>query len=94
MEIEFSPIFRKQYLKVNVRIRNKTNDCLRVFKNNPNDLQLNNHALKREWEGYRSIDITNNYRAIYEKKKVGEITIAYFVAPGTHKQLYSFKTSN
>jgi len=89
MEIEFSPIFRKQYLKVNVRIRNKTNDCLRVFKNNPNDLQLNNHALKREWEGYRSIDITADYRAIYKEIKQGKDIIAYFVAIGTHKMLYS-----
>lgn len=57
MEIELNADFRKQYLKSNVRIRNKTNDCLKIFKKNPEDLQLNNHELREEWKGHRSINI-------------------------------------
>lgn len=91
MELEFSAEFRKQYKKVNVRIRKQTKDRLRIFKNSPNDLQLNNHELKREWRGYRSIDITADWRAIYQEKQVEKATIAYFVDIGTHKDLYSKK---
>lgn len=88
MEIEFDPEFRKQYKIVGVRIKNYTKKRLRIFKNDPDDPQLNNHTLKREWEGFRSIDITNDYRAIYREKSRGDQTTAYFVALGTHGQLY------
>jgi hypothetical protein len=36
----------------------------------------------------RSIDITNDYRAIYEEVREGDNTIAYFFLLGTHKELY------
>lgn len=89
MEIEFNVTFHKQYLKSNVRIRHKANECLRIFRKNPQDSSLNNHELKREWEGYRSIDITADFRAIYIEKKIGEKISAYFVRFGTHEDLYS-----
>lgn len=88
MEVEFSPEFRRKYRKADVRIRRKVDDCLRIFGNNPNDLKLHNHELKREWKGFRSIDITSDYRAIFEYKKVGKETFAFFVEIGTHKELY------
>lgn len=88
MEVEFNPEFLKKYRQSDVRIRHRVNDCLRTFKNNPADPELNNHALKREWTGFRSIDITSDYRAIFEYKQEDEETVAYFVALGAHKQLY------
>jgi len=92
MEIEYSADFRKQYLKANVRIQNKMNVCLRIFKNNPDDLQLNNHSLKRNYLGFRSINITSDWRAIYIEKTEGANKVAYFVALGTHDMLYSNKS--
>lgn len=88
MKIEFSPEFRKKYRTADVRIRHRVDDCLRVFKNNPTDLELDNHELKREWEGFRSIAITSDWRAIFQYKQAGEETVAYFVTLGTHKNLY------
>ncbi len=88
MEIEFSAGFRKQYHKTDVRIRHKIDNCLRIFKSNPNDLQLNNHELRKEWIGYRSIDITSDYRALYIEKSTEEDTVAYFTIIGTHDELY------
>ncbi len=88
MEIGFSPRFRKQYRKADVRIRHRIDDLLRIFKSNPNDLQLNNHELEREWIGYRSIDVTADWRAIYEEKTEGGEIVAYFIELGTHEQLY------
>ena len=88
MEVEFSPEFRKKYRRSSIRIRHRVDDCLRIFRSNPNDLELNNHALKREWEGFRSIDITSDWRAIFEYKLVGNDIVVYFIDLGTHKQLY------
>lgn len=88
MVVEFSPEFRKKYRKADVRIRHRVDDCLRIFRDNPKNPELANHALKREWGGFRSIDITNDWRAIFEYKRVGEEIVAYFVALGTHDELY------
>lgn len=88
MVVEFSPEFRKKYRKADVRTKHRVDECLRIFRNRPKDPELDNHALKREWEGFRSIDITSDWRAIYEYKQAGEEIIAYFVALGTHKELY------
>jgi mRNA-degrading endonuclease YafQ of YafQ-DinJ toxin-antitoxin module len=45
-------------------------------------------SLKEPYEGLRSIDITNDYRAIYEEVPSGTETIAYFSLIGTHDELY------
>lgn len=89
MKIRYEPSFYKLYKKANVRIRNKFDNQLRIFKNNPFDPILKNHELKREWEGYRSINITADYRAIYKEIKLDEETVSYFIAIGTHEELYA-----
>jgi addiction module RelE/StbE family toxin len=61
---------------------------LRVFTKNPFELGLDNHPLRDQWEGYRSIDITSDYRAIYKEVQEGEELNAYLVALGTHEELY------
>ncbi len=88
MEIEFSANFRKRYLKANVRVRNRVNELLKIFKNNPNDPQLNNHKLTKEWERHRSIDVTSDWRAIYKEVLIDEDIISNFVDIGTHQELY------
>ncbi len=47
---------------------------------------LNNHPLAGRWTGYRSINITGDYRAIYE---LIEEDLAYFVTIDTHSNLYT-----
>ncbi len=88
MTVRFTNDFFLQYKKADIRIRSKVDDCLRVFKRNPNDLQLKNHRLKREWVGHRSINITSDWRAIYREVRLAGEIIIYFVALGTHRQLY------
>lgn len=85
---ELDPKFRRKYLKANVRIRNKVDECIRIFVKNPNDPFLNNHKLRREWVGHRSIDITSDWRVIYKEIIIGDQIIAYFVDIGIHKELY------
>ena len=88
MIVRFANDFLLHYKRADVRIRNKTDDCLRIFKRNPNDLRLKNHKLKREWIEHRSININSDWRAIYKEVKLSDGIIVYFVALGTHKQLY------
>ncbi len=88
MIIKYSPVFIKTLKKLDVRIRKSFKEQILLFSKNPNDPQLDNHQLKREYQGLSSIDITADFRAIYEKKYEGEKETAYFVLIGTHKQLY------
>ena len=88
MILRFSSEFAERLKKVNVRVRKSFKQRIAVFYNNPNDPLLNSHPLRKEWQGYRSIDITNDWRAVYtEKAERGEV-IFFFVAIGTHKELY------
>ncbi len=50
--------------------------------NNP---LLNDHGLNPPWDGYRSINITGDWRLVY--KKLGTDTY-YLRAVGTHHQLF------
>lgn len=94
MKVLFNSDFYRQYKKTNVRIRNSVDECIRIFRKNPMDLQLNNHALRDEYLGYRSIDITVDWRAIFEEIQAGEDTVAYFITLGTHEQLFGNKRLN
>jgi len=46
---------------------------------------LSNHALTGRWDGYRSINISGDLRAVYE---MIDKDMVYFVAFGSHSQLY------
>jgi len=85
MEIHYSSRFRKQYKKLMKPIRLKVHERVRVFLKNEFDPLLDNHPLQGKYVGCRSIDITGNYRLIYEKYPDGSLN---FVAVGTHSQLY------
>lgn len=88
MTVRYDPNLLARLKNLDVRIRNRFTERIEIFIKDPNNLQLHNHALRDEWEGYRSIDLTNDWRAIYTEKLEGEKTVAYFVAIGTHKDLY------
>lgn len=88
MTIKYAPSFFDKLKKVDVRVRKRVKERMLIFSKNPNDPQLNNHPLKYEYQGYKSIDITADYRALYQEKQEGEETIAYFTLLGTHDQLY------
>ncbi len=91
MRVFYDSAFYEKLKRVDVHIRKNLKERILIFSRNPNDLQLNNHPLKREYEGYRSIDITGDWRALYKEVPIGEEVIAYFVFLGTHKDLYEQK---
>lgn len=88
MKVRYSLGFSKQYKKANVRIRGSVDEKIKIFLKDPDDPQLDNHSLKDEYLGYRSIDITSNYRAIYREIQIEDEVVAYFEALGTHEELY------
>ncbi len=88
MIVQYDPDLLKKLQKVDVRIRKSFFKKIKLFEHNPHELQLNNHALKREYKGYRSITITSDWRAIYEDITEEDEKIAYFLALGTREELY------
>jgi addiction module RelE/StbE family toxin len=89
MKIQLSSYFHRKIKKEDVRIQKSFKEALRLFILNPFDPQLDNHPLKDPWNGCRSIDITGDYRAIYEELNKGDDVIAYFITIGTHQELYA-----
>jgi addiction module RelE/StbE family toxin len=89
IKVKFSKEFIVHYKKADVRIQHQFDERILIFKRNPQYLQLHNHSLRDDWKGYRSINITADWRAIYKEiSEETETTLAYFIALGTHEQLY------
>lgn len=89
MRYQLSGEFRRKYKKQNVRIRKVIGEALRKFSKNAFDLSLRNHGLERELQGFRSIDINVDFRAIYEEIKEKDSPFAYFDNFGTHEELFT-----
>ena len=85
MRVVFHKNFKKQFKKLRKNEQNKFNAQLAIFLENPFDPLLNNHPLQGKYEGFRSINIGGDLRAIYE---MAEKDIAYFIAIDTHSKLY------
>jgi mRNA-degrading endonuclease YafQ of YafQ-DinJ toxin-antitoxin module len=49
------------------KIQHKAIASLEVFVSNPFDDNLRNHALKGKRHGFRSIDVTGDYRIIFRE---------------------------
>jgi mRNA-degrading endonuclease YafQ of YafQ-DinJ toxin-antitoxin module len=89
MKWQLSPRLIDKLKKVDVRVRKSFYESIRLFEQSSYDLHLDNHALEGEFAGFRSIDVTNDYRAIYEEVPSGSPEpIAYFFLLGTHKEPY------
>jgi addiction module RelE/StbE family toxin len=77
--------FERQLAKLPPKRRTKVIDCIEIFLQLPTEPSLRNHALTAEWLGYRSISAGGDLRLHF--KIVGN-GVVYFVAVGTHSQLY------
>lgn len=83
--IEFTKSFTKKFKTMPVPKQQHFYERLELFKKNPHDRLLRDHALKGKYVGFRSIDIENDLRAHYYIKN-GTVVIFAFI--GTHSQLY------
>ncbi len=85
MTIFYSSLFKKQVRRLSPKLKRSLAERLRLFAENPYHSLLENHALRGERLGYRSINITGDWRVIYEP--VSE-TNARLIEVGTHHDLY------
>lgn len=84
-QIEFTKGFTKQFKKLRINQQERFYARLELFKKNPHDRLLRDHALKGKYKGYRSIDIEGDLRALYYIE--GDKVIVFAII-GTHSQLY------
>ncbi len=84
MQIKFAKKFKKRYEKADSKIQSAFDKRLELFLKNPFHELLNNHTLTGEYLGYRSIDITGDWRAIFSQQD----NVVNFKILGTHSQLY------
>ena len=84
MNVFTSRKFEKMFKKCSPEIRKKFIDRLKIFKGNKQNPVLNNHQLSGILVGLRSINVSGDYRAIFEEKAEDII----FIAIGKHSQLY------
>jgi addiction module RelE/StbE family toxin len=88
LRIDYSRKFIKQLKKAPLSIKIAFKDRLIIFLENPFAPMLNNHLLKGRYLYFRSINITGDWRAIYQEIIEKNEKIAIFLALGTHSQLY------
>lgn len=88
MEIFYKKSYEKMYRKLPLVIKNKVDERILWFRDNPFHELLLNHALIGEYEGYSSINITGDYRVIFAELSLWHYEFVEFVEVGTHSQLY------
>jgi addiction module RelE/StbE family toxin len=87
--IEYSERFIKQLTAAPDTVKAAFRDTIILFATDPHHKSLRNHPLQGKLAGYRSIDVTEDWRAVFREKKAGEGTVTYFYKIGTHRQLYT-----
>ncbi len=85
MRYSTSKKFDKQFSKLPESVKEKAITRLRIFIADPFETNLNNHPLSGTFSDCRSINITADIRAVY---KTVEEDLVYFVAIGSHSELY------
>ncbi|MDO8609051.1 MAG: type II toxin-antitoxin system mRNA interferase toxin, RelE/StbE family [bacterium] len=88
MNIKFAKKFEKQFNRASKDIQKAFHKRLDIFISDPFHSQLHNHQLTGKYKGYRSINITGDWRAIYCEIKDSDGVIIIFEVLGTHSQLY------
>lgn len=85
MIAQFHKNFEKQYKKLPSKQKERFKEKIAIFLRDEFNPILNNHPLKGKYNGYRSINVTGDLRAIY-KRESGERII--FVTIDKHSNLY------
>lgn len=88
VRIDFTTRFEKQRKAAPLEINRVFRETLALFLEDSYHPSLRNHPLKEKFAGYRSIDVTKDWRAIFKERKVGNTRIIVFHLLGTHAELY------
>ena len=85
MEVRYSKKFVKQLAKQPETIKHALKLRVQLFEEDQHHPFLRNHTLHGDLEGYYSINITGDVRAIYE---IVDNKVYLYQMIGTHSQLY------
>ena len=84
MEVKFHRNFRKKIKKMPLKIQEGFYARLDLFLRDKFNRVLNNHSVDKAFPNCKSINVSGDYRAIFEEQ--GDTVI--FVTIGTHSELY------
>ncbi len=84
MQVTRRKSFKKAYLKLNARQRQRVDEAIALFLQNPDHPSLRLHELQPKGCGRYSINVGGDLRCLFF---IGEDSLV-FVALGTHAQLY------
>ena len=85
VKLKFHKEFDKHFRKLRPGEQNRARERIKLFASEPFHQILNNHALKGQYTGYRSINITGDIRAVY--RLISEDTVL-FLDIESHSNLY------
>lgn len=85
MEFVYSRLYKKQFRKLSRDMQVKVMRRLALFIEDEVHPLLDNHALRFDWKGYRSINVTGDYWLIFKKESDTRVRLE---AVGTHSELY------
>lgn len=85
MKLIFHRNFERGFKKLRKNERARVKERLALFLEDEFNPALNNHPLKGKFQGYRSINIAGDLRAIYKLQKPG---FCVFVTVDAHNNLY------
>lgn len=84
--LKFHKDFTRQAANLKPAQKRRLQAALKLFQKESQHSSLYNHPLTGEWKGYRSISFGGDWRAHFELTDGDRV--AWFVALGTHNQLY------
>ena len=67
--------FLKRYAKLSLKMQKRVSERLALFKRDWRNPVLRTHKLQGKWKGYLSINVTGDYRAMFEWKQEGEFAV-------------------
>ena len=86
MKLIFHKDFVKAASKLDYKLQNKVDAAMEIFKIDPNDRILKNHALKGDLWGRRAIKVTGDVRIIFQQ--FNDYVLVILLDVGTHNQVY------
>lgn len=84
MQIKYKKKFIKMYAQSSIKAQRTFDRRLRLFKKDPYAPMLKNHNLKGQYKGLKSINITGDFRAIFEELD----HLIIFLLLDSHSNLY------
>ncbi|OGD05647.1 hypothetical protein A2379_00460 [Candidatus Amesbacteria bacterium RIFOXYB1_FULL_47_13] len=85
MHVDYAEKFIKQLKKASKTVQKSVRERVEIYISDKFHPLLNNHALSGKYQGYRSINVTGDWQAVF--RMIDDDTV-YFEMLGTHSRLY------